>query len=383
MFDLENFAVGVMSPEGFDDFSSDHVTAGYAWRYKKETATDKEKNEASGKLLDAFREELVSANTEIAQRMTAGEQNLTMVEMTDYLPDYENKAINFAGEDMGGDGASMEAFLYIVVAVLAFIVAVTTLNTLSKEASVIGTLRASGYTRGELVRHYLMLPLFAFLAGMVVGNILGYTILRDFMMNIYRSMYSLGEVETLWNKEAFLKTTLIPTAIMVAINVYILVRKLRIGPLQFLRREISGREKKHALRLPYGIPFSTRFRLRIILQNLPNYITMAVGIIMAGSIIIFGLMFQPLLDEVSRRIEDTSLCQYQYVLKTPEEAEEKTAERFAMASLETNKADYKTDEISVYGIVDESRYVKKISQKEKSFCPTGIWRNTALSPETR
>lgn len=371
MFDLENFAVGVMSPEGFDDFSSDHVTAGYAWRYKKETATDKEKNEASGKLLDAFREELVSANTEIAQRMAAGEQDLTMVEMTDYLPDYENKAINFAGEDMGGDGASMEAFLYIVVAVLAFIVAVTTLNTLSKEASVIGTLRASGYTRGELVRHYLMLPLFAFLAGMVVGNILGYTILRDFMMNIYRSMYSLGEAETLWNKEAFLKTTLIPTAIMVAINVYILVRKLRIGPLQFLRREISGREKKHALRLPYGIPFSTRFRLRIILQNLPNYITMAVGIIMAGSIIIFGLMFQPLLDEVSRRIEDTSLCQYQYVLKTPEEAEEKTAERFAMASLETNKADYKTDEISVYGIEDESRYVKTDIPKGKILLSNG------------
>nr|WP_027871096.1 ABC transporter permease [[Eubacterium] cellulosolvens] len=378
MFDMENFGVGVMAPDGFDDFSSDHVTFGYAWRYKEAPVTDREKKEAAEKLLDAFREELISVNTDITQRTAQGEEGLTPVEMTDYLPDYENKAINFAGEDMSGDGASMEAFLYIVVAVLAFIVAVTTLNTLSKEASVIGTLRASGYTRGELVRHYLILPLFAFLAGMVVGNALGYTTMRDLMMKIYRSMYSLGEVETFWNKEAFLKTTLIPTAIMIAINVCILIRKLRIGPLQFLRREISAKGKMRALRLPYRIPFTARFRLRIILQNLPNYITMAVGIIMAGSIIIFGLMFQPLLTEVSKRIRDTSISQYQYVLKMPEEAEEASAERFAMTSLETQKADYKTDEISVYGIVDDSRYVKKEIPQGKILVSNGYMEKYRL-----
>jgi putative ABC transport system permease protein len=357
MFDTETFGVGIMSEEGFDAYDSDHVMIGYAWRYRVRPETDKDKQTASEVVLTALREELVAANTEIVQRAMAGETGLTMLEVSDFLPEYENKSIQFAGEDMNGDEAAMVVFLYIVVAVLAFIVAVTTINTLSKEASVIGTLRASGYTRGEMVRHYMTLPLLSFLAGMLAGNVLGYTLLRDFMVNIYNSMYSLGRVETFWNKKAFVTTTLWPTIIMVVINAVILIWKMRIGPLQFLRREISGRKKKRALRLSRNIPFSWRFRIRILLQNLPNYITMSVGIILAGAIIIFGLMFQPLLETVAKRIDDTSLSRYQYILKTPEEAND-GAEKFAVATLETTKKDYKTDEVSVYGIVAGSRFVK-------------------------
>ena len=357
MFEVENFGVGLMSEEGFDAFDSDHVTVSYAWRYSEKPETDKAKQEAADVVLTALRDELVATNTEIIQRALAGETGLTMLEVSDFLPEYENKSIQFAGEDMNGDQGAMEVFLYIVIAVLAFIVAVTTINTLSKEAGVIGTLRASGFTRGEMVRHYMILPLCAFFAGMLVGNVLGYTGLRDFMVNIYREMYSLGKVETFWNADAFVKTTLIPSIIMIVINAAILIWKLRIGPLQFLRREISGRKKKRALRLSRNIPFSWRFRIRILLQNLPNYITMSVGIILAGAIIIFGLMFQPLLKTVAKRIDDTSISRYQYIIKTPEEAGD-GAERFAIATLETTHKDYKTDEISVYGIEAGSKFVK-------------------------
>ena len=358
MFDAEAFGVGMMSEEGFDAFASDHATIGYVWRYETKPETDKEQQDAAEKVLEALRDELVATNTEIVQRALAGESGLTMLEVSDFLPAYENKAIQFAGEDMNGDEASMILFLYIVVVVLAFIVAVTTINTLSKEASVIGTLRASGYTRGEMVRHYMALPLASFFAGMLVGNVLGYTVLRDFMVGIYNDMYSLGKVETFWNKKAFLTTTLWPTIIMIIINAAILIWKMRIGPLQFLRREISGRKRKRALKLSRKIPFTWRFRLRILLQNLPNYITMTVGIILAGAIIIFGLMFEPLLRDVAQRIEDTSISRYQYILKTPEEAGE-GAEKFAVGTLETTKKNYKTDEVSVYGVSADSRFVKK------------------------
>ena len=371
MFDAEAFGVGLMSEEGFDAFASDHVTIHYAWRYETKPETDKAQQDASETVLSALREELVATNTEIVQRALAGETGLTMLEVSDYLPAYENKSIQFAGEDMNGDEAAMVVFLYIVVAVLAFIVAVTTINTLSKESAVIGTLRASGYTRGEMVRHYMALPLFAFFAGMLAGNVLGYTALRDFMVGIYNDMYSLGRVETFWNRKAFVTTTLWPTIIMIAINAVILIWKMRIGPLQFLRREISGRRRKRALRLSRKIPFPWRFRIRILLQNLPNYITMAVGIILAGAIIIFGLMFEPLLRDVAKRIEDTSISRYQYILKTPEEAGEE-AEKFAIGTLETTKKDYKTDEISVYGISPESRFVKTAIPEGKVLLSNGF-----------
>ncbi|MBO4679641.1 MAG: ABC transporter permease, partial [Lachnospiraceae bacterium] len=111
MFDNENFGIGLMTKEGFEDFSSDHITISYAWKYNNTPKSDKEKRDASEKVLTALREELVTANTEIVTRAMMGEEGLTMLEVKDYLPDYENKSINFAGEDMGGDSAAMEVFL--------------------------------------------------------------------------------------------------------------------------------------------------------------------------------------------------------------------------------------------------------------------------------
>ena len=91
----------------------------------------------------------------------------------DYIPQYANQAIHFTGDDMGGDEAMMTVLLYIIIGILAFVFAITTSNTIRKEANVIGTLRASGYTRGELIRHYMTAPVFVTFIGAIIGNIIG------------------------------------------------------------------------------------------------------------------------------------------------------------------------------------------------------------------
>ena len=45
-----------------------------------------------------------------------------------YLPRYTNKAVNFTGDDMGSDKATIMLFDYIVVVVIAFVFAVTTVS---------------------------------------------------------------------------------------------------------------------------------------------------------------------------------------------------------------------------------------------------------------
>lgn len=372
MFDSENFGVALLTKEGYENHASSHETVSYAWIYNEKYTGDNEKKNATEKILEALRDELTRVNTDIIMRSMSGEKGLSMLEVTDMLPAYENQSINFAGEDMHGDSAAMIMFLYIVVVVLAFIVSVTTINTLSKEAAVIGTLRASGYSKGEMIRHYMILPLATFGAGMLVGNILGYTLMKQFMLDIYYKMYSLGTVKTLWNPYAFWITTVIPMVLMIVINFLILAHKMNLGPLNFLRRDISGRKKKRALRLNRKIPFTSRFRIRIILQNMPNYITMIVGIILAGAIIIFGFMFEPLLKEVSKRIDDTAISKYQYILKTPEETENRDAEKFALTTFDTTQKDFKTDGISVYGIVKNSKYIKDAIPEGKVLLSNGF-----------
>ena len=55
----------------------------------------------------------------------------------------------------------------------------------------IGTLRASGYTRRELVMHYMTLPVLITLVGALIGNILGYTVFKDVCAGMYYGSYSL------------------------------------------------------------------------------------------------------------------------------------------------------------------------------------------------
>ena len=155
--------------------------------------------------------------------------------------------------------------------IIAFIFAITTSNTIAKEAGVIGTLRATGYTKWEIVRHYLTLPMLVVFAGAVVGNILGYTVLKDYAASAYYGSYSLPTYVTIWNAEAFLLTTVVPILIMLVVNSVLLWYKLKLSPLKFLRRDLSRRKQNHALPLSEHLGFFHRFRIRVILQNMSNY----------------------------------------------------------------------------------------------------------------
>ena len=86
---------------------------------------------------------------------------------------------------MDGDTNSTIMMLYIMIALLAFIFALMTFSTIEAEAGAIGTLRASGYTKGEIIRHYMAAPTYVFLAAAVIGNIGGYTCFRKFMEDMY------------------------------------------------------------------------------------------------------------------------------------------------------------------------------------------------------
>lgn len=281
------------------------------------------------------------------------------VNITDYCAKYQNRAITFTGEDMQGDKASIQLFTYIVMVILAFVFAVTTSNTIQKEAAVIGTLRASGYSRGELVRHYLFLPVVVTLIAAVVGNILGYTVFQSFFVKVYYSNYSLCTYETLWNLDAFKETTLIPMGIMIVINLILLTKKMRTPPLAFLRGETTMKYHQKAVKLSEKMPFLMRFRLRILFQNIPAYVVLFFGIVIGATICVFGTMFGPLCEDYIDLVRENQIAQYQYILTQEKEITDTNAERFSFTSLDSAKKGYVTDTITVYGLAENSRYVEQ------------------------
>lgn len=349
MFDSLTFCVAVMTPEGFADFGEDHLHDVYAWKYNDEPADDSEEKEISDDFM-----KVIAENAPIK----------------DFVPRYANQAITFTGEDMGGDKAMFILFLYIVVVIIAFVFGITTSNTISAEASVIGTLRASGYTRGELIRHYLLIPLLVTLAAAVTGNILGYTVMKQYMVGLYYGSYSLPTYVTLWNAEAFIETTVVPVILMMIINLAILTSKLRLSPLKFLRHDLRRRTKKKAFRLNSGIPFLTRFRIRIIFQNIPNYLTLFVGILFASILMVFGLMFGPLLKEYAKQIDSSMFAEYQYVLKAQVETGDQEAEKYCVTTLESTSDKYPVEDIMVYGL-NGTDYVEIAPKEGEAYISNG------------
>lgn len=346
MFDALSFGVAVMTEEGFKDFKEDTIHYSYSFLYTKQPKDEIKEKELS----DDFLKVLAS--------------NVTL---ETYIPRYMNQAINFTGDDLGGDQAMMVVLLYILIFIIAFIFAITTSNTISKEATVIGTLRASGYTRGELVRHYLAMPVIVTLFGAITGNILGYTVFKNLVANLYYGSYSLTTYKTIWNSEAFIKTTVVPLVLMVVINLVILTRKMRIEPLRFIRNDLSKTNKK-SIKLP-NFKFMTRFSLRIFFQNIPSYLMLFVGIFFASVILLFGMMMPSLIEYYQNEVVDNMFADYQYVLKTPESTKVEGVEQYAMKSLRRDVED--GEEVTVYGIQEDSKYVKAKIPDKSVYVSTG------------
>lgn len=282
-----------------------------------------------------------------------------LLQVENYIPKYQNKSITFCMDDMSSDKPMFILFDYIVVIILAFVFAVTIASTIQKEAGVIGTLRASGYTKGELVSHYLFMPMMVTIVASIIGNILGYTIFVNMMKGIFYNSFSLATYESVFNLEAFVYTTVIPLCIMLVINLYMLINKLQLSPIRFLRRDLAKKKKRRAVLLNKKIPFIIRFRLRILFQNISAYIVLSLGIFFGGVIAIFGFMFGPLLADYADLIVSEKICDYQYVVMEEPTTNTEGAEKYCLGELEISFEDYLTDEISVYGIEENSAYITK------------------------
>lgn len=284
---------------------------------------------------------------------------------------------------MGGDRSMMMVLLYMIIAILGFVFAVTISNTIRKESSVIGTLRASGYTRGELVRHYMVMPLIVTLISAVVGNVFGYTVMKNVNARLYYASYSLPSYKTIWSLDALVETTLIPIALMVVITFLMLNRALKVPPLNFLRGELRRKGRSKAVRLSHSLAIFTRYRIRVLFQNLPNYGILFLGILFADVLLMFGLALPLTLTHYQESLSDNLISNYQYILAVPSSMErdeddtniigsmidtarfyfgvqtqESDAEEFSVNTLKTTGENGRiVEDVTLYGVKNNSKYV--------------------------
>ena len=297
----------------------------------------------------------LSAVKKLVNNFEINDSNIITIK--DYSAKYTNKSITYAQEDGGSDKASVMLMIYLIMIVVAFLFSVTTSNTITKEANAIGTLRAMGYSKAQLIRHYMFLPTVVTIIGAIVGNILGYTAFQKAFVGVYYSNYSLTTYKTLWNMQAFLETTIVPFVLTLIINFLVLSKKLKISPLNFIRGQLKQSGQKNIIKLPKKMSFFSKFRLRILFQNIPSYLTMFFGIILAGTLVVFGSMFAPLLDDYSNVVKQSQISKYQYIMINEKDTENTKAEKFCLTSLQTTDKKFMNDDVSIYGVSNRSEFI--------------------------
>lgn len=373
MFDAFGFDVAMVTPEAFESLDS-RVHYNYSFVYDVKPADKIEKADWSERFLKSLITQTLVYDNEI----------------DNYLPEYLRQASNFAPADIEGDSTGTSIFCYILIAVIAFIFAITISNTIDKEASVIGTLRASGYSKGELIVHYMSMPLIVTLIGAVAGNVLGYTVFRNMAVFLYYNSYSLPVCTPVWSQTALIKTTVIPLLLMFFINLFVIVKKLQLSPLKFLRNDLTKSRRTKARRLP-SWSFLGRFRLRILFQNMPNYAVLIFGVIFIELMLCFAFGLPDSLNHYSERASEMVLSDYQYMLMGYKDSDgnvittsEESAEKFSSkkllypkktSSFREGMGSGGDESVTVYGILKNSKYVALSSGTEEGH----IFISTAFS----
>ena len=355
MFDAFGFDVGMVTPEAFDALPS-RLHYNYAYLYDTKPVDKLAQADDADHFLKMLITQTLVHDSEIE----------------DFTPEYLRQASNFAPSDIDSDTAGTTIMCYILIAVIAFVFAITISNTIEKEATVIGTLRASGYTKRELVVHYMTMPVIVTLIGAIIGNALGYTAFRKVALDLYYNSYSMPACEPMFSREGFVKTTVIPLVLMFLINLLVILKRLRLSPLKFLRRDLRKTRRSKARRLP-AWSFLRRFRMRVILQNMSNYAVLIFGVIFIELMLCFAFGLPDSLTHYSENAPDMMFADYQYMLTGSKDEEgerittsEPTAERFSSTSLKyakNNRALFEgmgsggDESVTVYGIVENSAYI--------------------------
>ena len=344
IFDANNFSIALVNDNAYNNISNDHVKYSYAYLYPSRL----NKNEAYDRTTDLTKD--------LYQKLLSNGNSLDTLLSKD-----DNQAITYAISDIEGDLVMMLVFGMIIVFGLAFVFALSTKSQIESEAKSIGTLKAMGYNRFELLTGYLILPTIITLLAGIFGNILAYTCLKDYLVGLYYHSYSLPTYVTFYNPKALLFTTILPILMVFIINLLVILKTISIPSLNLLKNQLVTKKHKKVIKLNHKINFISRFQIRVILQNKGTYIALFFGTLLATIILLFGVMMNPLLNHYKKEVIKSQIAPYQTILKT--DIDGLDGEKLYVKTL-----DYKNDEIMVFGLEkygEESKYLKNINLDNK------------------
>lgn len=336
--DREVFGVSIVSDGFFDSLDEEKMTYQYAYKFKNELS----------------REEVNQENRDIIKKI--GDKGI----LTDFCAIGDNYRVNNLISKLELNINMSTYFMILSMVIVAFLFALVSIHTFEDECSFVGVLIATGYKKKTILRHYLTIPVLVTLISTGIGLLLAlsfvYKVPTQSVYDYYvvpKMLYTIDPVRLIFMIG-------FPILAVILINLIVFGRKLNLTPLRLIRRDTKKEKRVKNAHEMKNLGFLNRFRVRTVVRSKGQYISLIIGVFLAGLLCMFGLGMRSSFDKYIDTLPDSAVSEYQYVLKSPLPDASVLPSDVEKDTISTYETEYngRMLPVNVLGISSNSKYFK-------------------------
>ena len=205
----------------------------------------------------------------------------------------------------------------ILLVLLTYVISVFVVHTIEEESSVIGTLYALGVRRGELMRHYMLLPVLVTLLSGAVGTALGLSPIGiPWQTEDCYAYYSMPAIDVIVKPWLVLYGVVLPP-VVAAIVIGLVIRKKLSVPALRLMRQAQRPSPARGARLGH-LSFIARFQLRQLSTEARSAAAICLGMLVTLLLMMLGIDCYVMCENIRVDNVNDTRYEYMYLYKYPE-----------------------------------------------------------------
>ena len=339
--DREVFGVSIVSDGFFATLNEEKIINQYAYKFKKDLSKDEVNRE----------------NRDIIKKL--GDKGI----LTDFCAIGDNNRVNNLLSKLDLNINMSTYFLVLSMIIVAFLFALVSVHTFENECSFVGVLIATGYKKRTILRHYLTIPVLVTLVSTGIGLLLALTFVYKVPTQSVYDYYVVPKMIYTIDPARMAFMIGFPILAVILINLIVFGRKLNLTPLQLIRRDTKKEKRVKNANEMKSLGFLSRFRLRTVTRSKGQYISLVIGVFLAGLLCMFGLGMRSSFDQYIDTLPDSAVSNYQYVLKAPlpdASVLPADAEKDTISTYET-EYNGRMLPVNVLGIGSDSKYLREFN----------------------
>lgn len=242
----------------------------------------------------------------------------------------------------------------ILMVLFTYVISVFVVHGIEQESSVIGALYALGVTAGDLMLHYITLPVVVSAVSSVIGGLIGFSKWGiGLQMQDCFGYFSLPVPAFEYTPYLIVYTFVMPALTAAIVNCLVIRKKLSRPVLSMLRKE----QKANRIRnLNLGnMGFIARFRIRQMLREMRSAFAVVFGMFVSMLIVMMGLNIYVMCQNVNIENKADTKFAYMYTYKYPTEKVPEGGEEAFGKTLKKERLGYNLD-VTLLGIHDDNPY---------------------------